>query len=200
MKTYKNSRGEIAATNGPVWWAVDPALPTTAEDDVTVKLNTLQPVSSLFPESPCPTAKARRVFVSALREELANVTPQDDAERDILRQAWDDARSFAEAHKGDIVGIGSPVFSCKLRLVGAADVVLSAEDGTRYTYCYAPASDTWRGEMNAIVRILHNGFPIECADDPHGTFTLANLTRATNAIVTREDTEWYRRWSAEQPF
>ena len=193
MKTYKNSRGEFASTDGACWWSGD------ADDEVSMKLNALQPISTLFDEvADASVSKARRVFIACLNNAAPTVAPENEAEREILRQAWEDATEFAA--KNEIIAAGVPVFDCKLHLVGAADAVIKAKDGSAYTFCYAPKDFKWCCEVNAIVRILFNGFPIDCCDDPFGHYRLENLTRAAAAIVTRDQTAWYREWAKNQPF
>lgn len=189
IHTYKNDRGMTASTDGTRWWA-------GAEADVeSIAIGELQPVSALFPEPVgigfATVAKARCAFMSALRKAAPTVVPDNDAERAILRTAWDDAAKFAESH--EVLGVGVPVFDTKMLLVGTADALCKDERGTVYSYCYAPDGFAYGGEVNAVVRMLQRGFPIDAEDDPHGTYTLRELSRALLAVVNRDNTEWYAK-------
>jgi len=186
IRIYHNSRNEAASTDGARWWI------GTATDERSIALGELQPVSTLFPETDggichATVAKARAVFMSALRRSAPTVAPSDDAERAILRAAWDDATKYAESH--DVFGVGVPVFDGKMLLVGTADALCNDAKG-EFTYCYAPDGYRWAGEMNAVVRMLHRGLPIDAEDDPHGTYTLRELSRALLAVINRDNTEW----------
>ena len=198
IKTFHNSRGETASTDGKCWWS------GADSDEATIAINALQPISALFPAQDGlqvvqgVVQKARAVFISALRKAEPNVTPADDMERAILRQAWDDAMAFAESHT--IHAAGVPVFDCKMLVVGTADAVVKSDDGTLYTYCYFPANAQWRGETNALVRLLFRGFPIDAADDSHGFYTLAELARGVTALAYRHETEWYAERQRNMPF
>lgn len=192
MKTYRNSRNETATTDGARWWS------GSDTDETTVALNALQPVSTLFPGVDASVTKARAVFISCLRKAAPNVTPSSDAEREIFRKAWDDASSFSEGRV--VVAAGRPLFDCKLMLVGTADAIVLGEDGICYTYCYSPEGYEWAGETNAIASILWRGLPVACEDDPHGHYTVCNLARAIQAIVTRHDTAWYLDNAMNTPF
>lgn len=198
MKTFKNNRGETASTDGKRWWiGMD-------SDEATIAINALQPISALFPAqeglqvAQGVVQKSRAVFISALREAAPNVTPVDDAERAILRQAWDNATAFAESHT--IHAAGVPVFDCKMLVVGTADAVVKSDCGTLYTCCYFPAGAQWHGETNALVRLLFRGFPIDATDDPHGFYTLAELARGVTALAYRHETEWYAERQRNMPF
>lgn len=189
IHTYKNDRGMTASTDGTRWWA-------GAEADVeSIAIGELQPVSALFPEPVgigfATVAKARCAFISALRKTAPTVAPSDDVERAILRAAWDDAVKFAESHM--VFSVGVPVFDTKILLVGTADALFKDERGAVYSYCYAPEGFAYGGEVNAVVRMLQRGFPIDAEDDPHGTYTLRELSRALLAVVNRDNTEWYAK-------
>lgn len=190
IHTYKNDRGMTASTDGTRWWAGAEA------DEASISIGELQPVSTLFSDMDggvsCATvAKARAVFISALRKAAPTVAPSDDVERAVLRAAWDDAVKFAESH--EVFGFGVPVFDTKMLLVGTADALFKDERGTMYSYCYAPDGFAYGGEVNAVVRMLQRGFPIDAEDDPHGTYTLRELSRALLAVVNRDNTEWYAK-------
>ena len=190
IRTYKNDRGMTASTDGTRWWAGADA------DEATISIGELQPVSTLFPAvnggvSSATVAKARAVFISALRKAAPTVAPSDDVERAILRMAWDDAVKFAESN--EVLGVGVPVFDTKMLLVGTADALCKDERGAVYSYCYAPDGFAYGGEVNAVVRMLQRGFPIDAEDDPHGTYTLRELSRALLAVVNRDNTEWYSK-------
>ncbi len=187
IRIYHNSRYEAASTDGARWWI------GTATDERSIALGELQPVSTLFPETDggichATVAKARAVFMSALRKSAPTVAPSDDAERAVLRKAWDDAVKFAESR--DVLGVGVPVFDGKMLLVGTADALCKDAKG-EFTYCYAPEGYRWAGEVNAVVRMLQRGFPIDAEDDPHGAYTLRELSRALLAVVNRDSSEWY---------
>lgn len=195
-KTFYNSRNEAASTDGARWWS------GTATDERSIALGELQPVSTLFPETGegivhATVAKARAVFMSALRKSAPTVAPSDDAERAVLRKAWDDAVKFAESH--DIFSVGVPVFDGKMLLIGTADALCKDAKG-EFTYCYAPDGYRWAGETNAVVRMLHQGLPIDAEDDPHGTYSVRELSRALLAVVTRDSSDWYREKMSCQPF
>ena len=198
IKTFHNTRGETASTDGKRWWS------GADSDEATIAINALQPISALFhAQEDLQVAqgvvqKARAVFISALRKAAPNVTPADDMERAILRKAWDDATSFAEERT--IHAAGVPVFDCKMLVVGSADAVVKSDDGTLYTYCYFPAGAQWRGETNALVRLLFRGFPIDATDDPRGCYTLAELARGVTALAYRHETEWYAECQRNMPF
>lgn len=199
LKTFRNSRNETASTDGARWWSGNDT------DEATIVLHELQPISALLPESPEPTAvtaelvaKARKVFISALRQSAPSVSPADDAERAIFRKAWDDATAFASAH--DIIATGQPVFDCGLMVVGTADAIVRATDGTAYSYCYSPECYEWAGETNALVNILHGGYPIPCADDSHGRYSLREFSHAIMALLIRDRTPWYAKHMSELPF
>ena len=197
IRTYKNDRGMAASTDGTRWWAGAEA------DEASISIGELQPVSTLFPDADggvsCATvAKARAVFISALRKIAPTVTPNDDVERTYLRIAWDDAVKFAESHM--VFGVGVPVFDTKMLLVGTADALFKDERGDVYSYCYAPQGFAYRGEVNAVVRMLQRGLPVYAEDDPHGTYTMRELSRALIAIVTRDSSDWYREKMSCQPF
>lgn len=200
MKTYRNSRNETASTDGLRWWKGDDP------DDTSIALNLLQPVSALLPEPPEQTAymscelaaKARKVFISALRQSAPSVTPADDAERAIFRKAWDAATEFAAAH--DIIATGQPVFDCRLMVVGTADAIVRATDGAAYSFCYAPDGYEWAGETNALVNILHGGYPVPCADDAHGRYTLREFSHAIMALLIREQSPWFVEYVKSLPF
>ena len=190
IHTYKNDRGMTASTDGTRWWAGAEA------DEASISIGELQPISTLFPEPKddlgfAAVAKARCAFISSLRKTAPTVAPSDDVERAILRMAWDDAVKFAESH--EVLGVGVPVFDTKLLLVGTADALFKDERGAMYSYCYAPDGFAYGGEVNAIVRMLQRGFPIDAEDDPHGTYTLRELSRALLAVVNRDNTEWYSK-------
>ena len=197
IKTFFNSRNEAASTDGTRWWAGAEA------DEASISIGELQPISTLFPEPKdgvgfATVAKARCAFISALRKTAPTVTPSDDAERAVLRAAWDDAMKYAESH--DVFGVGVPVFDTKTLLVGTADALCKDERGAIYSYCYAPEGFAYGGEINVIVRMLHQGLPINVEDDPHGTYTMRELSRALLAIVTRDSSDWYRERMSCQPF
>ena len=190
IHTYKNDRGMTASTDGTRWWAGADA------DEASISIGELQPISTLFPEPKdgigfATVAKARCAFTSALRKTAPTVTPSDDVERAILRVAWDEAVKFAENH--DVFSVGVPVFDTKMLLVGTADALFKDERGAMYSYCYAPDGFAYGGEVNAVVRMLQRGFPIDAEDDPHGTYTLRELSRALLAVVNRDNTEWYAK-------
>ena len=190
IRTYKNERGMTASTDGTRWWAGAEA------DDASISIGELQPISTLFPEPKdgigfAAVAKARCAFISALRKTAPTVAPSDDVERAILRAAWDDAVKFAEAH--EVHSVGVPVFDTKMLLVGTADALCKDMWGVTYSYCYAPEGFAYGGEVNAVVRMLQRGFPIDAEDDPHGTYTLRELSRALLAVVNRDNTEWYAK-------
>ena len=190
IHTYKNDRGMTASTDGTRWWAGADA------DEASISIGELQPISTLFPEPKdgigfATVAKARCAFTSALRKTAPTVTPSDDVERAILRAAWDEAVKFAENH--DVFSVGVPVFDTKMLLVGTADALFKDERGAMYSYCYAPDGFAYGGEVNAVVRMLQRGFPIDAEDDPHGTYTLRELSRALLAVVNRDNTEWYAK-------
>jgi len=189
IRTYHNSRNEAASTDGTRWWI------GTATDERSIALGELQPVSTLFPETDggichATVVKARAVFISALRRSAPTVAPSDDAERAVLRKAWDDAVKFAGSR--DVFSVGVPVFDGKRLLVGTADALCNDAKG-EFTYCYAPDGYRWAGETNAVVRMLHRGLPIDAEDDPFGAYTMRELSRALLAVVTRDQTEWYAR-------
>lgn len=199
LKTFRNNRNETASTDGARWWS------GADTDEATIVLHELQPISALLPESPELTAvtaelsaKSRKVFISALRQSAPSVSPADDVERNIFRKAWDDATAFAAAH--DIIATGQPVFDCGLMVVGTADAIVRATDGTAYSYCYSPEGYEWAGETNALVNILHGGYPIPCADDSHGRYTLLQFSHAIMALLIRDRTPWYAKHMAELPF
>jgi hypothetical protein len=190
IRTYKNDRGMTASTDGTRWWA------GAETDEASISIGELQPVSTLFSDvdggvSCATVAKARAVFISALRKTAPTVAPNDDVERTYLRIAWDDAVKFAESHM--VFGVGVPVFDTKMLLVGTADALCKDMWGTTYSYCYAPEGFAYRGEVNAVVRMLQRGFPIDAEDDPLGTYTLRELSRALLAVVNRDNTEWYAK-------
>lgn len=190
IHTYKNDRGMTASTDGTRWWAGAEA------DEASISIGELQPISTLFPEPKegvgfASVAKARCAFISALRKTAPTVAPSDDVERAILRAAWDDAVKFAESHM--VFSVGVPVFDTKMLLVGTADALFKDERGAVYSYCYAPEGFAYGGEVNAVVRMLQRGFPIDAEDDPHGTYTLRELSRALLAVVNRDNTEWYAK-------
>lgn len=190
IHTYKNDRGMTASTDGTRWWAGAEA------DEASISIGELQPISTLFPEPKegvgfASVAKARCAFISALRKTAPTVAPSDDVERAILRAAWDDAVKFAESH--DVFSVGVPVFDTKMLLVGTVDALCKDERGAMYSYCYAPDGFAYGGEVNAVVRMLQRGFPIDAEDDPHGTYTLRELSRALLAVVNRDNTEWYAK-------
>ena len=187
IRIYHNGRNEAASTDGARWWI------GTATDERSIALGELQPVSTLFPETDggichATVAKARAVFMSALRRSAPTVAPSDDAERAVLRKAWDDAVKFAESR--NVFGVGVPVFDGKMLLVGTADALCKDAKG-EFTYCYAPDGYRWAGETNAVVRMLHRGLPIDAEDDPHGTYTLRELSRALLAVINRDNMKWY---------
>lgn len=192
LKTFHNTRNEAASTDGARWWS------GSDTDETSIALNRLQPASELFPDPNPIVAKARSVFISALRQIAPAVEPQDDAERVVFRKAWDDAVAFAAAHR--VVRTGVPVFDCKLEVVGTADAIVEDEAGAAYSYVYSPDGWEWGGEMNALARMLYAGFPIPCADDGFGCFTLRNLSRAVTALLIRDRTPWYAKHMAELPF
>ena len=190
IHTYKNDRGMTASTDGTRWWA------SAEADEASISIGELQPVSTLFPSvdgsmNNTTVAKARAVFISALRKTAPTVAPSDDVERAILRMAWDDAVKFAESH--EVFSVGVPIFDTKMLLVGTADALFKDERGAMYSYCYAPDGFAYCGEVNAVARMLQRGFPIDAEDDPHGTYTLRELSRALLAVVNRDNTEWYAK-------
>lgn len=190
IHTYKNDRGMTASTDGTRWWAGAEA------DEASISIGELQPISTLFPDPKdgirfSTVAKARCAFISALRKAAPTVAPIDDVERATLRAAWDDAVKFAESH--EVLGVGVPVFDTKMLLVGTADALFKDERGAVYSYCYSPDGFEYGGEVNAVVRMLQRGFPIDAEDDPHGTYTLRELSRALLAVVNRDNTEWYAK-------
>lgn len=206
IKVYHNSRNEAASTDGRIWWR------GTATDATTIALEELQPVSALLPADAnipqATVAKARAVFISALRKVAPTVAPDDDAERSILRKTWDDATAFAASHM--VIAIGKPVFDHHLCVVGAADAVCSAQNQNQSSadaapsasipFCYAPDGYEFAGELNALTRILYNGLqnaPTEC---PCGFYGIHAYSRAVAALVMRDQTEWHRRKMEELPF
>lgn len=194
IKVYHNSRNEAASTDGRIWWR------GTATDATTIALEELQPVSALLPANAnipqATVAKARAVFISALRKVAPTVAPDDDAERAILRKAWDDATTFAASRM--VIGVGKPVFDHHLCVVGAADAVCDSDIGS-VTYCYAPDGYEFAGELNALTRILYNGLqnaPTEC---PFGHYDIHAYCRSVVALVMRDQTEWHRRKMEDLP-
>ena len=189
IRTYRNNRGMTASTDGTRWWASQDA------DDASISIGELQPVSALFPEpagiSFATAAKARCAFMSALRKAAPTVAPDNDAERAILRAAWDDAVKFSETH--DVHEVGVPVFDTNLLLVGTADALCKDGCGAVYSYCYTPNGFEYGGELNAVVRMIHRGFPVDAEDDANGTYSLRELSRALLAVVMRDSTEWYAK-------
>lgn len=190
IHTYKNDRGMTASTDGTRWWAGADA------DEASITIGELQPVSTLFTivdggVSDATVAKARAVFISALRKAAPTVAPSDDVERAILRAAWDDAVKFTESH--EVFRVGVPLFDTKMLLVGTADALCKDMWGVTYSYCYAPDGFAYGGEVNAVVRMLQRGFPIDTQDDLHGTYTLRELSRALLAVINRDNTEWYAK-------
>lgn len=197
IRTYKNNRGMAASTDGTRWWAGAEA------DAASISIGELQPISTLFLEPKegigfATVAKARCAFISALRKTAPSVAPSDNAERAILRAAWDDAMKYAESH--DVFGVGVPVFDTKMLLVGTADVLWKDAQGIVRSYCYAPDGFAYKGEVNAVVWMLQRGLPVYAEDDPHGTYTMRELSRALIAIVTRDSSDWYRERMSCQPF
>lgn len=205
-KTFYNSRNEAASTDGRIWWR------GTATDAASIALEELQPVSALLPANAnipqATVAKARAVFISALRKVAPTVEPSDDAERAILRKAWDDATAFSASHM--VIGVGKPVFDHHLCVVGTADAVCNAQNlnqssadaapSASISFCYAPDGYEFAGELNALVRVLHNGLrdtPNEC---PCGFYDIHAYCRAVAALVMRDQTEWHRRKMEELPF
>lgn len=196
IKVYHNNRNEAASTDGRIWWR------GTSTDATTIALEELQPVSALLPANAnipqATVAKARAVFISALRKTAPTVAPDDDAERAILRKAWDDATAFSATHR--IVAIGKPVFDHHLCVVGTADAVYDTPEGMgSFTYCYAPDGYEFAGELNALTRILCNGLqnaPTEC---PFGHYGIHAYCRAVAALVMRDQTEWHQRKMDELP-
>lgn len=190
IKVYHNSRNEAASTDGRIWWR------GTATDATTIALEELQPVSALLPADAnipqATVAKARAVFISALRKVAPTVAPDDDAERAILRKAWDDATAFAASHM--VIAIGKPVFDHHLCVVGAADAVCDTSEGMgSFTYCYAPDGYEFVRELNALVRILHDGLPNAPLKCPCGLYDLHDHCRAITLLVLRDQTEWHIR-------
>ena len=200
MRIYHNGRNEAASTDGARWWI------GTATDETSAKVDALQPVSELFPPPlegsgvvpPTTVAKARAAFIASLRGVAPSVAPADDAERAVLRRAWDDAQEFARGHK--VVCSGLPVFSRRLMVVGTADALVGEQNGSTWTYCYAPEGAEWRAETNFVVHLLHAGFPVDCADDPRGRYDLRQMCRAVLALMNRDATAWAARYRAEMPF
>lgn len=197
IRTYHNSRNEAASTDGTRWWS------GTATDERSIALGELQPVSTLFPGVDggichATVAKARAVFISALRKSAPTVAPSDDAERAVLHKAWDDATKFAALQ--NVFDVGVPVFDTKMLLVGTADALCKDERGAIYSYSYAPDGYRWAGEVNAVVRMLQRGLPVYAEDDPFGTYSMRELSRALIAIVTRDSSDWYREKMSCQPF
>lgn len=202
IKVYHNSRNEAASTDGRIWWR------GTATDATTIALEELQPVSELLPKdaniAQATVAKARAVFISALRKTAPKVEPSDDAERAILRKAWDDAQAFAEAHH--ILAIGKPVFDHHLCVVGTADVVYAPDQGSAaaapsaaIAYCYAPDGYEFAQELNALVRILHNDLDYTPNECPYGHYDLRAYSRAVTLLVLRDQTAWHRRKMEDLP-
>ena len=156
IRTYHNNRNEAASTDGRIWWR------GTSTDATTIALEELQPVSALLPANAnipqATVAKARAVFISALRKVAPTVAPDDDAERAILHKAWDDATAFAASHM--VIAIGKPVFDHHLCVVGTADAVCSAQNQSQssadaapsasISFCYAPDGYEFAGELNAL--------------------------------------------------
>lgn len=198
IKSFRNSRNEIASTDGARWWMGDDS------DEMSIALNALQPVSALFSDcedsivSAQVAAKARSAFISSLRRSAPSVTPANDAERAIMRKAWDDATAFAASHR--VLKSGVPVFDCRQMLVGTVDAIVEHADGASYSFVYAPAGWKWGGEMNAVTRILFCGLPICCCDDPYGCFSLCELACALNAVAMSRETDWYVEHSKNVPF
>ncbi|MBQ4200607.1 MAG: hypothetical protein II649_12115 [Kiritimatiellae bacterium] len=190
-RIFYNNRNEAASTDGTRWWS------GTDADETSISFGLLQPVSALFPP-PRPGAagaipdssvvKARTVFIAALRKSAPAVAPGDDAERAILRKAWDDATAFAAEHK--VLASAVPVFDAKLGVVGTADALVAGSDGATYPCCYAPQNYEWREELNVVTHVLHAGLPLDCADDPFGRWKLRAVGRALLALVMRNETPW----------
>lgn len=192
FKIFYNSRNEAACTDGARWWA------GTDSDETTIKLRAMQPASELFPNPDPIVPKARSVFISALRRTAPAVSPGSDAERAVFHKAWDDATAFAAAHC--VVRTGIPVFDHALGVIGTADAIVAADAGAEHPYVYVPDGWEYGGEMNALTQILFCGFPIDCADDPFGRYTLRNLSRAIMALLIRDRTPWYVKHMEQMPF
>ena len=202
IKVYHNNRNEAASTDGRIWWR------GTATDATTIAMEELQPVSALLPANAnipqVTVAKARAVFISSLRKTAPKVEPSDDAERAILRKAWDDAQAFAEVHH--ILAIGKPVFDHHLCVVGTADVVYAPDQGSAaaapsaaITYCHSPSGYEFAQELNALVRILHDGLQAALPTCPFGDYSLHAYSRAVTMLVLRDQTAWHRRKMDELP-
>jgi len=201
IKVYHNSRNEAASTDGRIWWR------GTATDAASIALEELQPVSALLPADAnipqATVAKARAVFISALRKAAPTVAPSDDAERTILRKAWDDAQAFAASHM--VIAIGKPVFDHHLCVVGTADVVYdprsaAAAPSAAISFCYAPDGYEFAGELNALTRIFYNGLPNTPTECPFGHYDTHAYCRAVTLLVLRDQTEWHKRKMDELPF
>lgn len=199
IKTFHNTRNETASTDCRIWWR------GTSTDATSIALEELQPASALLPQpahasnaiAQATVAKARAVFISALRKTAPTVAPDDDAERAVLRKAWDDATEFALSHK--VISIGQPVFDAHLMVVGTADAVFEPETSGSITYCYAPDGCEFVRELNALVRILHDGLPNAPTECPCGLYDLRSYCRAVTALVLRDQTEWHKRKMDDLP-
>ena len=199
IRSFTNTNNETASTDGTRWWLGKDA------DEASIALARLQPVSALFPPlgdtedgQAVLAQKARAVFIAALRRQQPTVTPADDAERAVLRKAWDDAERFERTHK--VLAVARPVFRQKFMCIGTADVIFAGAAARPTTYCYAPDGYEWGGETNVVVRLLCYGFPIACADDLDGCYTLRNVARAITALLYRDCTPWYMAHMKELPF
>ena len=158
-------------------------------------MSALLPADANIPQA--TVAKARAVFISALRKSAPTVAPDDDAERAILRKAWDDATAFAASRF--VIAVGKPVFDHHLCVVGAADAVCGSDIGSA-TYCYAPDGYEFAGELNALTRILYNGLPNTPTECPFGHYDIHAYCRAVAALVMRDQTEWHKRKMDGLPF
>lgn len=197
IQTFKNSRGELASYDGEHWWYGDD--PQCASRIIFA----LQPASALFPEDglfkPATIAKARSVFISCLRRVAPKAVPDDDAEKAVLRDAWDAAAKFGAEHQVKATGV--PIFDKGLAVIGSADaMIVDGLTQTYYPYCYFPPGYKYGKAQNALARMLYAGLPISCEDDPHGLYATRDLATAVMALVLRERTKWFAEHAEQMPF
>ncbi len=183
IRSVRNARGETAYTDGSDWW-LGSADGAPGEGrfwlaQMPVLLCYDAAADGLTDEV---IAKARRVFIAGLRNEMPTVKADAEEERLLFRDAWNDARDFAERFA--VGRTGAVIFSARLRGVGVADAMVSGEGGgAAWPYCYTPRAARRRlgRPMNALAQMLAlDGCPVT---DAHGIYTTADAAHMATTVA-----------------
>lgn len=169
FKTYTNGIGEKATTDGLRAWRGEDT------DETTIKLESLQPLSTIYPKTAegDADAKAHLIAVDCILNRAPSIQPDDDAERETFRSMWN---TVTEMKDEFVLCVEPLAFSNELG-VFARNLVYGVKPGMQTAFVMQFTADAVRNDgSNACAPLF--GFPP--ADTP---YQLASL-RASLALVT----------------